>query len=575
MRLDSESSASSRSPSHDAMADDGPLRLLVEAGLQIASERSLHGLAQTTVNAGLQLCKAELGIIVYRHHADDGETYELCRYAGITAEQASYIAPLTTLENLIPSHFFSDDASRVRGLMHVPDLTAVTGGPSLVRFKGLPAFCSYLAAPIRHHGGELLGVLVYGHPHPHAFSSRSEEFVEMIAAQAATAIDNLRLSTNLGREIDIADSARTLQRETADQLRQALDAAHLGTWSWNRDTDRIELDDRSRQMFGVKPGIQVTRSALRRKIVSADESQSAFDRLTEALEFETNYAAEYRIDCGSGQAAWISASGMPTLATNPDGVCQVIGMVGTLQDITARKSQESILRESEKLAATGRMAATIAHEINNPLEAITNLIYLARTDEGVPEHVQHLLDTADGELARVSQIAQQTLGFYRDTSKPGEIDLNKLITATVDLFTRKMRSKNITCTIDLDPGLRVNGLQGELRQVFSNLIVNAIDASGPNSRVHLRGHRFRQNGIQYISVLVADNGTGIPLSVRPKLFTPFVTTKESKGTGLGLWVTRGIIEKQGGRISFRTRTPSPSGTVFRISLPACSNPLTP
>jgi signal transduction histidine kinase len=546
--------------------DDGPLRLLVEAGLQLASERTLDGLAQTAVNAGLQLCGAELGIIVYLHHADDGETYELCRYAGIDEEQARHISPLTHIDGLIPSHFFTDDHSRARGLMHVHDLTSVTGGPSLVRFKGLPHLCSYLAAPIRHHGGELLGVLIYGHPRPHAFSASGEEFVEMIAAQAATAIDNLRLSTDLGREIDIADNARTLQRETANRLRQALDAAHLGTWSWDRRTDQIDLDDRSRQMFGVKAGERTTRSELRKKIASADESQDAFDRLTEALEFGTNYAAEYRLD-SHGQMAWISASGVPTFATGPAGERQVIGMIGTLQDVTARRMQEQTLRESEKLAATGRMAATIAHEINNPLEAITNLIYLARTDEDVPQHVQHLLDTADTELARVSQIAQQTLGFYRDTSKPVNIDLNKLLTAAIDLFARKMHSKNITCTVDLEPGLCIFGLQGEIRQVFSNLIVNAIDASRPNAKIHLRGRRSHHNGEERVCVLIADDGTGIPATVRSKLFTPFVTTKESRGTGLGLWVTRGIVEKQGGSISFRTRTEAPSGTVFRLCLP--------
>ena len=256
-------------------------------------------------------------------------------------------------------------------------------------------------------------------------------------------------------------------------------------------------------------------------------------------------------------------------------------MVGTVQDITSRKTQENALRQSEKLAATGRLAATIAHEINNPLEAVTNLIYLARTDPDVPAAVQLLLETADTELARVAQIAQQTLGFYRDTTRPIEINLNELLQSVVDLFARKMVSRKITCTLDLEPDLCINGLQGEIRQVFSNLIVNAIDAftfaaTLKPGRIHIRGRHLHGNPQagtpDAVSILICDEGSGIPVSVRQRIFSPFFTTKLSVGTGLGLWVTRGFIEKQGGSIHFRTRTTDPSGTLFRIVLPVARPP---
>src|ERR1700761_7686267 len=152
MRLGSESAAFTHSSAHYAGGDDGALRLLVEAGLQLASERSLDALAQTAVDAGLQLCGAALGVIVYLHHGDNGETDERCRYAGIDAEQARLIAPLMPIDSLIPGEFFADEKSRARGLMHAHDLHAIPGGPSLVRFNGLPSLCSYLAAPVRHHG---------------------------------------------------------------------------------------------------------------------------------------------------------------------------------------------------------------------------------------------------------------------------------------------------------------------------------------------------------------------------------------------------------------------------------------
>jgi signal transduction histidine kinase len=247
-------------------------------------------------------------------------------------------------------------------------------------------------------------------------------------------------------------------------------------------------------------------------------------------------------------------------------------MVGTVQDVTARKTQEATLRQSEKLAATGRLAATIAHEINNPLEAVTNLIYLCKTDPAVPPGIQRMLETADEELARVAQIAQQTLGFYRETARPGEVDLTILLRSIADLFSRKFRYKSLTCNLRVDPDLRVFGLQGEIRQVFSNLLVNAIDAS-EKGEIHVRARRRSIRGNQGVSVLIADRGTGIPHAVRDRLFSPFFTTKQSFGTGLGLWVTQGMVHKHGGSIAYRTRTEIPSGTCFRVFLPVKINNL--
>ena len=256
-----------------------------------------------------------------------------------------------------------------------------------------------------------------------------------------------------------------------------------------------------------------------------------------------------------------------------DAAGHPVGMIGTMQDITQRKKQEDSLRTSEKLAATGRLAATIAHEINNPLEAVTNLIYLAKTDPVTPPAVSRMLETADAELARVSQIAQQTLGFYRDTTRPVSVDLNDLLKAVVDLFERKLTGKRLHCTLDLEAGLALVGLQGEIRQVVANLLVNAIDASGAGGgQIRIRARHRRREGNHGVSVMVSDQGSGIPHHVRPRLFTPFTTTKESLGTGLGLWVTRGMVEKHGGSVRFRSRVVDPSGTVFRVYLPVSGSP---
>jgi PAS domain S-box-containing protein len=544
------------------------LRQLLEVGLSLASARSLEQIAQCTLEGAVRVCSGQFGLFFYYEQVDDGEIHQRCTFAGMDAATARRVVTLVELPEILGKQSINDEQpSRTRGLQRLADVKVLDAQGAVLHevqipFRGLPPIRSYLVAPVRSHEDELLGVLVCGHAKPNSFGPECEEFVATVGSQAAVAMENFRLNRNIAREIAIADHARAQQRETADRLRQALEAAKLGTWEWDRKTDLLELDDRAAELFGVARGVSITRTTLRERIVVPEDMAAVTGTLQESLDTGKTYVVEYRIEHSGDRVLWVCASGVPTLAE--DGA--VTGMVGTVQDVSSRKLQEQTLRESEKLAATGRLAATIAHEINNPLEAVTNLIYLARTDRDMPPHVQQLLDTADSELARVSQLAQQTLGFYRDTTRLVSIDLNKLLLDTVDLFTRKMRSKNVACTVDLEPNLALFGLQGEIRQVFSNLLVNAIDASS-RSTIHIRARRRCQRGVDGVAVVIADRGSGIPVTVRQQLFTPFVTTKESVGTGLGLWVTRGIVEKQGGSVDFRTSTDAPTGTVFRIFLP--------
>lgn len=357
--------------------------------------------------------------------------------------------------------------------------------------------------------------------------------------------------------------AESALAETARRLRQALDAGEFGTWAWNKDTGLIDFDERGASIFGTPPHTPVSRDQIRERMVVPEDLPRTPSSLRDVLASSGVYHAEYRIKRG-GEQHWISAHGLATY--NQSGT-EVVGMTGTVQDITARKAQEATLRQSEKLAATGRLAATIAHEINNPLEAVTNLIYIAKTDPTVPPSIQRLLETADNELARVAQIAQQTLGFYRDTTRPGVMDLSRLIQDVVDLFERKLRYKKLTCRVQIASGLSVYGLPGEIRQVFSNLLVNAIEASD-NAEILVRARTRSVRGVAGVSCLIADRGCGISAAVSDRLFSPFFTTKQAVGTGLGLWVTKGIVEKHGGAIGFRTCTEPPSGTVFRVFLPA-------
>lgn len=544
------------------------LRLLIETGLLLASERSLDIIVQAALDAGLHLSGAKFGAFFYSNTGADGEPYTLYKVSGLDPNAfASFPMPRPT--EIFRVTFLG------QGILRSDDITLDSRYGHNVPFAGMPPghppVRSYLAVPVRGRGGEVIGGLFYGHPDAGIFAPSSEALVATIASQAAVAIDNVRLSESLTHEIALVDDARALQRQTADRLRQALDAAQLGTWTWNRASDLLDLDDRAASLLHAPVHAPITRTELRERIVASEDRPRTLESLHRSLEDGGLYSAEYRVESPDGIQTWVSASGVATFAP---GSPEISGMVGTVQDITSRKTQESALRQSEKLVATGRLAATIAHEINNPLEAVTNLIYLSRTDPDIPSAVQSLLETADTELARVAQIAQQTLGFYRDTTRPIEIDLNELLHSVVSLFSRKMVSHKIVCTLDLESGLCIHGLRGEIRQIFSNLMVNAIDAFNVESGVtggviHVRGRHLHgpRNGV---SIIICDQGSGIPNSVRQRIFSPFFTTKLDVGTGLGLWVTRGFVEKHGGAITFRTRTTQPTGTIFRVFLPVIS-----
>lgn len=242
-----------------------------------------------------------------------------------------------------------------------------------------------------------------------------------------------------------------------------------------------------------------------------------------------------------------------------------------LRDVTLRRKAEEALIKSEKLASAGRLAATIAHEINNPLAAVTNLLYLARAAEHVPEAARQHLDLADTELQRVAHITKQTLGFYREQSAPIRFDLAELLDNVLAMLQTRIETRNLAVDRLYRTHLQVLGSQGEIRQVFSNVISNSIDALHPGGHLQIKvasSPDWRAPAIRGVRVTVADTGHGIAPENLARIFEPFFTTKKNTGTGLGLWVSRQIVDKHAGSIRLRSRTtPHPSGTVFSIFLP--------
>jgi len=241
------------------------------------------------------------------------------------------------------------------------------------------------------------------------------------------------------------------------------------------------------------------------------------------------------------------------------------------RDITAQLQAEEALRETEKLAAMGRVAGIIAHEINNPLAAITNIFFLLRNHPSLDDEARHCAALAEQELQRVAHITRQTLSFYRESKTPIAVTLTELLDDVVGLQERQMQISHISLRKRYrTPGL-VHGFPVELRQVFLNLIGNAIQAmpEGGNLCLTVRetyDWTLRRRGV---SVSIVDTGVGVKPQDSRRLFEPFFSTKSTKGTGLGLWISRGIVQKYDGRISFRSlRGDRRSATCFRVFLPS-------
>jgi signal transduction histidine kinase len=233
-------------------------------------------------------------------------------------------------------------------------------------------------------------------------------------------------------------------------------------------------------------------------------------------------------------------------------------------------AQEALLR-SEKLAVTGRLAASIAHEINNPLEAVTNLLFLMRAEVS-PEQRKKYLAQAEQELARVAEITKQTLRFYREPSQPTATRIVSVLDSVLILFGQRLLGAGIRVEREeRAPAATVLSTPGELRQVIANLVGNAIDAMRTGGRLRVRISQFRgpQQNRKLVRLTIADTGVGIPSDVLPTIFEPFVTTKGETGTGLGLWVTTEIIKRNGWEIRVRScSNPEHSGTTFSIVIPA-------
>ncbi len=253
---------------------------------------------------------------------------------------------------------------------------------------------------------------------------------------------------------------------------------------------------------------------------------------------------------------------------NRDG--ELTHYVGIQNDVTARMEFEAALRQSEKLAAVNRLAATMAHEINNPLESVMNLLFLAQ-HESDPQRLKHYISEADNEVRRIAVITTESLRFYRQSTRPRAVDCDDLLTSVLDLYAPKLSRFNIAVVHTRRAHAPVVCLESEVRQVVSNMVRNAIDAMRADAgrlEVRTRVRTGWKTGLRGVSLTFADTGSGMSTETQQKLFTPFFTTKGYAGTGLGLWVSSNIVERHRGHIAVRSsQNPRHPGTVFTVFLP--------
>lgn len=354
------------------------------------------------------------------------------------------------------------------------------------------------------------------------------------------------------------------------KLQLALDLGGMGLWDFDLVSGRMQWDERWQEAVGFSAEEGADYQSFLTRVHEADREQVSA-ALTTAMSSEGSGLCDirFRIVPAEEQPPRFLALHGQTLFSEEQGVKKPVRFLATVMDITDRVQGEEALKRSEKLATAGKLAATIAHEINNPLEAISNLLFLARQTES-PSEVHHYLEFAEQELTRVVHLTTQTLRFHRQSTEALPTDLGDLCRSVLDLYGSRIVKKGIKVRLALRPAPHLVVFASELRQVIANFVVNAIDATSPGGILHvrLRAASSPIDGATGLRLTIADTGNGIAPADLPHIFEPFFTTKGEAGTGLGLWVSKQILEKHRGAISVKSsRRSDCSGTVFSIFLP--------
>jgi PAS domain S-box-containing protein len=351
-------------------------------------------------------------------------------------------------------------------------------------------------------------------------------------------------------------------RRAQDQYRMIIETTNDGVWIIDAEFRTTFVNCRMGEMLGYTPEEMIGRLPYD-FLFPADVPQKRVDleRRRHGAGREVHYSRYRRKD---GSEMWAILSTAPLLSENG----QRIGSFAMLSDVTLLRRTEEALRCNEKLITAGRLAATISHEVNNPLEAVVNLLYLLKS-EPMSTQAKGYLDLAEKEIQRVSAITRRTLGFCHDNSAWIEFSLADLLQDTLSFYEHRLIDNSIRVVRDFSDRGMVRASRNELQQVFAHLLSNALDAMGNGGVLTLRISSVTERGASTIQVSVEDTGPGIAADFLNRIFEPFFTTKPTTGTGLGLWVAMEIVHKHGGAISVTTKAGSEGhhGTKFCVLLP--------
>jgi PAS domain S-box-containing protein len=367
------------------------------------------------------------------------------------------------------------------------------------------------------------------------------------------------------------NAAEELRRKSEESERQAAEieavyrTAPIGLALFDPVEFRyLRLNDRQAAFFGLKPE-QVVGKTLT-EMAPIPGLRDLFEQVRDGVPV-VNYPLEGELISHPGEHRYWTVNYLPV--RGPDGKVRAISAASL--EITQQKKAEKALIQSEKLAAVGRLASSISHEINNPLESVTNLLYLIAMEPDLSPGVRAYVNLTQAEIARVSQIATQTLRFHRQSARPTEVTAEQLVRPVLNLYQGRLMNSRIDLRTQFSDSTAVTCQENEIRQVLSNVIGNAIDAMRKGGLVLLRSHRAvdAATGREGVRITIADSGQGMSPSTQARIFEPFFTTKDINGTGLGLWISAEIMARHHGRMSVRSSQHERfHGTVFSLFLPA-------
>jgi PAS domain S-box-containing protein len=400
-----------------------------------------------------------------------------------------------------------------------------------------------IVVPIQSTGSVLGAIRLLG-TNGHYFSESDVQLALDLGRRAAIAIENAQLHRAL------------LEQATELQLSHA--AAKMGSWTWDMELDKLFWSAEFKSLHGLPEDAQASAAAGYELVHPEDRERSQQDFWKTLESAATVFNSEHRTITPDGRILWLQVRGR----IRRDAAGKAKWVAGLIIDVTESRMAEQALRRAEKLAAAGRLAATVAHEVNNPLESLVNTIYLAQNTEGIPQEAARYLHIADGELRRMTHIVRQTLGFYRESTLPQPTGIVQLVSEVLDLYRSRSASRGLTLRSTTLPAEEVFAtvIAGEIKQVIANLVANAIDATPPGGVIETTVLRVEHA----VEIAVSDTGSGISEAASKQLFEPFFTTKADVGTGLGLWVSKGIIEKHGG--SIWVDPSAQQGATFRVRL---------